>query len=265
MLNFGEYSKYYDLLYADKDYEREADYLYDLIREQAPYAAGLLELGCGTARHALHLSAKGLAVTGVEKSETMLAMARANLERAPGHRVSLRQGDLLEYRDEKRYDCVVSVFHVLSYQTSESMIRRFFRTAADHLNPEGLLLFDFWYGPAVLTQRPETRVKRCENDHMQVVRIAEPDLDLARDTVCVQYQVFCKNQPQGELQEFSENHLMRYFFLPQLSQLVEAAGLRCLEFRAWLSDTPPSADSWGVVCIAKKTDPTGSNESVSKH
>ena len=52
MSQFGLYSKYYNLLYADKDYAGEARYVDSIIRRHTPRAATMLELGCGTGRYA---------------------------------------------------------------------------------------------------------------------------------------------------------------------------------------------------------------------
>ena len=82
---FGAYSKYYDLLYQDKDYAGEADYVYSLLTKYANTPRTVLELGCGTGKHAEQLAEKGLIVDGVELSETMLESAQ---QRA--HRLSKR-------------------------------------------------------------------------------------------------------------------------------------------------------------------------------
>ena len=47
-------------------------------------------------------------------------------------------------------------------------------TAAKHLKPNGVFIFDFWYGPGVLTDPPVVRLKRLENEEIEVLRIAEP-------------------------------------------------------------------------------------------
>ena len=48
---FKDYSNYYDLLYSDKDYEAEADYIDHLIQKNNPGAKTILNLGCGTGKH----------------------------------------------------------------------------------------------------------------------------------------------------------------------------------------------------------------------
>ena len=54
---FQGYSQYYDLLYRDKDYEREAAYIDALLRRHGVLGKNILELGSGTGRHARRLSA----------------------------------------------------------------------------------------------------------------------------------------------------------------------------------------------------------------
>ncbi len=77
MATFGNYSRYYNLLYKDKDYRGEAGFIHDLIRKYSPEAKTILDLGCGTGRHDLLLAKKGYAITGVDMSEEMLLIARS--------------------------------------------------------------------------------------------------------------------------------------------------------------------------------------------
>lgn len=77
MTTFGNYSRYYNLLYKDKDYKGEAGFIYDLIQKYSPGAKSILDLGCGTGRHDLLLAEKGYAITGVDMSEEMLLIARS--------------------------------------------------------------------------------------------------------------------------------------------------------------------------------------------
>jgi len=48
---FERYAAYYDLLYRDKDYAAEVDYVLHTLHEAAPQIKAVLELGCGTGRH----------------------------------------------------------------------------------------------------------------------------------------------------------------------------------------------------------------------
>jgi cyclopropane fatty-acyl-phospholipid synthase-like methyltransferase len=73
---FQRYSHYYDLLYRDKDYAAEVDYVARTLSSVAPNVRRLLEFGSGTGRHGRLLAALGFDVVGIECSETMVAEAR---------------------------------------------------------------------------------------------------------------------------------------------------------------------------------------------
>ena len=81
MSNFEKYAAFYDLLYRDKDYAAEADYVARRIRSILPEARSLLEFGSGTGRHGRLLAAMGFDVHGIERSREMVSVARA----ADGH------------------------------------------------------------------------------------------------------------------------------------------------------------------------------------
>ena len=68
---FGENdSKYYDLFYADKDYTAEAAFVRDIVQRHKPGARSMLDLGCGSARHAVEFARAGLMVTGSSAAAT---------------------------------------------------------------------------------------------------------------------------------------------------------------------------------------------------
>jgi len=216
---FDAYARYYDLLYRDKDYAGESDYVAAHIRKQAPQAKRILELGCGTGAHAEHLARMGYTVHGVDMSEAMLAraeMRKAALPPDVAERLSFAHGDVRSVRTGKTYDAVISLFHVMSYQTTNNDLEAAFDTAAAHLQSGGMFMFDFWYGPAVLTQRPEVRIKRLEDDDIVVTRIAEPEMHVNENVVDVNYTVFIETKATGQVEQLHETHRMRYFFLPEL-------------------------------------------------
>ena len=253
---FAAYSRYYDLFYSDKDYVGETAYLQSLVTRFAPNSNTLLELGCGTGRHAVLLAEQGFHVTGVELSQTMLDQAKDRaadlLASSVAGSFEPREGDARTFRCAGKFDCVVSLFHVVSYQTANADVQQMFETAAVHLKPSGLFVFDVWYGPAVVTMRPAVRVKRLENETVHVMRIAEPALDMNQNRVDVNYTVLVTDKKSGSVEQLHEQHRMRYYFAPELEFIAESVGLQIVHSEEWMTGAPPTQDTWGVTFIARK-------------
>ena len=248
---FDAYARYYDLLYREKDYAAESRYVAAHLRRHAPQANRVLELGCGTGAHAEHLARTGYAVHGVDQSESMLARAAARKSGVPAEiaaRLSFERGDARSVRTGTSYDAVISLFHVMSYQATNADLQAAFATAAAHLCPGGLFLFDFWYAPAVLTQRPEVRVKRLTDGEIDVTRIAEPVMRVNENVVDVNYAVFIEVKATGKVEQVRETHRMRYLSLPELA-LLSADAFEERATHAWMSEAPPDAQSWAAFQI----------------
>jgi SAM-dependent methyltransferase len=255
MSNFRDYSSYYDLLYQDKDYRSEARYVAELIRQHLPAAIDLLELGCGTGMHAVLLTEAGYRVHGVDLSPEMLQRAlRRREQQAPQlqQRLHFAPGDVRTYRTDQQFDAVVSLFHVFSYQTTNADLAAAFRTAAVHLRAGGVLVCDYWYGPAVLTERPEVRVKRMHGDYIDVVRIAEPTIDHSRNVVDVHYDIRITRRATGSVEVVHESHPMRYLFVPELEMFALDAGLSLEASLAWMTTGSLHAGSWSGCSVFRK-------------
>lgn len=253
--SFGIYSQYYDLLYADKDYDGEVSYVLSLLNQHAQSkVTTLLELGCGTGIHATLMANHGLEVLGVDMSAEMLTEAntRASAQGYLQEKLSFQQGDARDFRANRRFDAVISLFHVLSYQSTEVDLQAMMKTVGSHLEPGGLFVFDFWYGPAVLWQRPAMRMKRLANEEIAVERLAEPVVLDAENVVDVNYSVSIRNLKTNAVEQIKETHRMRYLFLPEVDKLLSDNGFKRLRAEEWMTRRSPSVDSWGVCIVAAK-------------
>jgi SAM-dependent methyltransferase len=255
---FKDYSTYYDLLYKDKDYAGEVRFVHETIARHRSDARTVLNLGCGTGSHDLPLSGHGYTVTGVDMSPEMIAIARskqgAGVSRgtaasqgsgalkgaaasgaaassgradstgsASGH-ADFEVGDARTFRAGKKFDVVISLFHVMSYQVTNADLNAAFATAATHLDSGGIFVFDCWYGPGVLTDPPVVRHKILENDQLRIHRIARPQLHPDDNYVDVNYTILVNNKKQSSFYEIEETHKMRYLFRPEVDLLSESHG-----------------------------------------
>ncbi len=250
---FGNYARYYDLLYRDKDYVGEAKFIHNLIQSHAPESQNILELGCGTGNHASLLVQEGYVVHGVDVSYEMLQIANQRITQSPqslASKLTFTHGDIRQVRLNQKFDVVISLFHVISYQTTNEDLLAAFATAKDHLKEGGIFVFDVWYGPAVLTDPPAVRVKRLENELIQITRIAEPVIYPNKNCVDVNYQIFIKDNDSGTVDELRETHTMRYLFQPELNFYLNQVKLSLIERGEWLTSKTTGFNTWGVYFIA---------------
>lgn len=246
MSQFDLYSKYYDLLYRDKNYAQEADYVMRLIRKNNPAAKSVLNIGCGTGGHdGLFLKA-GYALTGVDLSDTMLESARLKNPTAEYY-----LGDARACRLAQKFDAVISLFHVMSYQCSNTNLADAFETAHYHCKPGGFFIFDCWYGPAVLTDRPVVRIKRMSDETIDVIRLAEPAMKPNDNVVQVCYEVHITDKKNGGVQKISEIHPMRYLFKPEIEAFLNQAGFNLVHSEEWLTGKMLGFDTWSALFVAK--------------
>jgi SAM-dependent methyltransferase len=251
---FDCYARYYDLLYKDKDYAGEAQHVHEIIQRNSPGTKSILELGCGTCGHAVHLASKGYTIHGVDRSREMLDRADNRLKQMPhtiASDVTLSQGDIRAVRLDRRFDAVIALFHVVSYLPANDDIKATFDTAKAHLKNRGIFAFDCWYGPAVLTDRPSARVKRMEDERLSVVRVAEPVIHANRNLVEVSYQVFVKDKASGKTDILQETHVMRYLFKPEVELLLGNAGFQTVECFEWMTGREPGFDTWSVCFVGR--------------
>jgi SAM-dependent methyltransferase len=248
MTVFNHYAHYYDLLYKDKKYLEEADYIEKLIKTYKSSSQTILELGSGTGLHAALLAEKNYLVHGIDQSKDMIE--RALIRKSS--KLSFSQADIRDYRSDEKYDVVISIFHVMSYQTMNEDLLAAFKTAQTHLKSGGIFIFDCWYGPTVLTDLPVVRIKRMEDDMISVVRIAEPTLYPNQNCVDVNYTVWIKNKKTDGMKEIKETHKMRYLFQPEIEQMLALSGLSLINTQEWLSGNELSFNTWNGCFVAEK-------------
>lgn len=245
---FNAYSSYYNLIYKDKDYVAEVEYVYQLIKKYKPGSKDIVEFGSGTGKHALLFSQKGLNVLGIEPSTEMLRIAAQNANDS----LSFQNDSIGSFNGNNTYDVALALFHVISYVNLNEAVLQAFKNVHKHLNPGGLFIFDVWYSAAVLTQLPEKRTKTIENEAIKVIRNATPVNHWNRNIIDVIYDITVLEKGTGRTHNFLETHEMRHFSIPELDLLAKATGFEILKAEEFGTAKQPGTDTWGVCFVLRK-------------
>jgi SAM-dependent methyltransferase len=243
---FKDYAKYYDLLYKDKDYKSEADYICKLFERHGLRDGRVLDFGSGTGIHGNLIAKKGYEVTGVELSADMVAIS----DQTDGF--TCTQGDMTTAKVDGNFNAVISLFHVVSYLTADNAVNSFFQNSYEHLKDAGIFVFDVWYSPCVTANPPEIRIKRMENKDLKITRIAEPTIYNDKNIVDVHFSIFSKFTSEAAWTKTEEVHPMRHFSSEEIINFAERVGFKFIANEEFGTGLDPSQDTWGVCFIFKK-------------
>lgn len=236
---FGSsYSHLYDDLNTGKDYAKESEFVVDVsVGSSRAKVSSLLDLGCGTGRHLEQLKVLFDEVVGVDRSGDMLEIAKSRL---PG--VRLVNEDASEVRLGRTFDVVTALFDVLSYQTSNTDVIRFFTTIREHLAPNGVAVVDFWHLAGLIADPPTTRVKRGVMGRSEYLRVSVPEVDWTTATTAVSITTLIWEN--NRVEALTEEHDMRAFLVPELASLATLAGLLVNSSGGWLRSGPEGLSDW---------------------
>lgn len=249
---YGEtYANQYDELYAGKDYAGECDLIEQVFnRFGSGKIRSVVDWGCGTGNHSIPLAKRGYSVTGVDRSAEMLRLAR---RKSTENDLSVNwiEGDIRAGEAAGLFDAGLFMFAVLGYLSSNEDVMAAFRNARRHLRQGGLLVFDVWYGPAVLAAKPSDRVKIIPIQDGELIRMATSTLDTRHHLSNVHYNSW--RLVGDRVAEHSEEvHTLRYFFPMELEALLEHAGFTLISLTAFPTlDVPADETTWNVLVVGK--------------
>lgn len=247
---FKDYAYYYNVFYEDKDYRMEAMQVDSLLKKYGRDVFRIMNYGCGTGRHDLALYELGYQCTGIDMSSLMIDIAKENAQERKID-IDFSVADIREFEPKEKYDGVVSLFHVMSYQNSNEDIMAAFRAARRALDKDGIFLFDVWYGPGVLSDKPAVRVKEIEDERNKLVRIARPVMHDKENVVDVCYEVLVIEKATGITKVINETHHMRYFFKPELDFFLRETGFELIDNLDGKTLGQTDYDSWTSYFVAR--------------
>jgi len=244
---FGDYGKYYDLLYQDKDYQAECDIIVGLLKRYSPnQVSSVLDAACGTGGHAIPLATREYQVTGFDASEAMIHRAREKSRLVPFHIMDLRS-----FSVPGEFDACICMFAAMNYLTETADIHKALVNIRRHLKQGSLLIFDFWNGLAVLRILPETRVKSASGGGRKVIRFVEPELD-AEHHLCRSHYHLIVIQNGTVVDEVTETHAVRYFFPQEIIHHLDDAGFDTLHLSPFPDlDGRLDETAWNAIVVAK--------------
>ncbi len=226
---------------TDGQIKREADFIEDSLG--VAQGAMVLDLACGTGRHAIELSRRGYNVVGFDLSLAMLARAADEAEERAAQ-LNFVQGDMREMTFEEMFDgiyCWSTSFGFFEEEKNANVISRVHRA----LKKGGQFLLDVVNRDYVARQSPS--LVWFEGDG--AICMDEMQIDWITSRMKIKRTMMIDDGRSREI-EFS----MRLYALHELGKLLHDAGFRVAEVSGRVA-TPGvffGADSPRTIILAEK-------------
>ena len=232
----GLHARHYDLIYAGKPYAEEARFVHSLLGGRP---GRLLDVACGSGRHAREFAALGWEVTGVDYSADLLELA----EGLEVHQQDMRQLEI----PGPPFDAVTCLFDSIGYpQDNDGVV-----AALDGMRRHGgRVAVEFLHAPALLAHADPVRVRRFElPDGGELLRVSETEIDATAMTMHVSYDVVELRADGGYARE-RERQSNRFFAVAEMQALMRLAGLRVERFVPAYEDGAIGPETFHVIAVA---------------
>jgi SAM-dependent methyltransferase len=242
----GPHAAHYDLIYADKPYAGEARFIDGLL----PKRGTLLDVACGTGRHAIEFAGLGYDVTGIDYSAELLERARENAAQA-GVEIQFLLQDMRTLDLGERFDVVTCLFDSIGYPLTDEGIVGALTRIHEHLEPDGTLAVEFLHAPMLRLASP-VKVGRWDTpDGRKLLRISETELDLPRRVMTVSYELLELDPNTCGYRTFTECQANRFFSPEEMRELLAAADLEVTRFAPAYAEGEVTAETWHVLALAR--------------
>lgn len=251
-------AKYYDDAYAVKPDLVDLPFYVDLARE---IGGPMLEMGCGTGRVLLPIARAGVEIHGLDNAPAMLTILRARIQDEIAevrNKITLHEGDIRQFCGQQKYRLVTIPFRPMQHMYTLADQLAALKTAAFHLDKNGLLAFDVFFPKFQLMDSGigeevfelEWQVK----SHLGriVRRYFRKDLVDKINQVFSFTFIFRTYNNDVLVSEESEALKLSYYAYPQLKALFELAGLQSVEEYGSFSKAPLNNDAKEMIFLLRK-------------
>jgi SAM-dependent methyltransferase len=233
--------QYYDVIYGDKDYDKDIETFAALAGVSTVAGKKVIEIGAGTGNHTFRLALKVGELVSVEIDTDFAEVLRSKLADGTQRNVSIFDCPI-EALPEMGFDAAVAFFHVLNYIGQEHM-ESFLGGLAKRLKPGAHFIADVWNGAAAMLDPPREEVRRKTIGTTHVVQRIQPSIDIVRRTVTLNYEIDIGTE--GQMNKLTERIQLYLWHREELERALHQAGFSDVTFWDYrLYPVHARAESW---------------------
>jgi len=221
----------------------------DFIESEISYnkSKSILDIGCGTGRHAIELAKRGYTVTGIDLSEAQIRKAQENSVK---ERVDVRffAADARYLTFEKEFDLVIMICEgAFPLMETDEMNYAILKNASNALNKEGTFIFTTLNGLFPLFHS----VKDFINQHYDVEVSRKNSFDLMTFRDHSEYRFV---DDAGSSKAIKSNE--RYYVPSEITWLLRSLGFKSIDILGadmgdWRRNKSLTTEHYEMLIIAK--------------
>ncbi len=251
MEQYGEFvAKYCDVVYEKvRDTQREIRFLNWVFQELADVEVReILDVACGTGRHAIPLSKKGYTVTGGDRSQAMLAVLEEKVRRA-NIEIPVIKCDMKDIEFREEFDAIICMYTSFNYLLTDQDIEKALVAFYRALRPGGIVILDLMNPIFYIGKFREITVEHHQEGQMCIQRTFKHTLDEVRS---LWYQdEFVVSDDGNSVSTCREIHTMRMLTYPEISHFIRDAqfvDIKCYGNFTDLVEAEDKAERLILVC-----------------
>ncbi len=245
-MSYSSFAAVYDSLTFNVDYEKRADYITEILKQNNITDGLLLDLACGTGSLSVEFARRGYEVIATDASADMLMEAQ-NKAYSEGHNIMFLCQRMEETDLYGTVGAVVCSLDSINHLSSYEEVERTFNTLKNFVDDGGIMIFD------VNTLYKHQKVLGNNTfvyDEKDVYCVWQNKLYTDDKTVGINLDFFVKDG--ANYQRFNENFKEIAFGDDEITSAVEKAGFRVLNRYADFTFDPPTEDTERVYYVIRR-------------
>jgi len=213
---YKKYAKFYDKIYSKKDYEKEAEFIENIIKKHKINGKTILDVACGTGSHDFFLTKKSYSITGVDINESMLKIARKKVKNA-----RFIKGNMHNFKSSKKFDILLCLFTVMNYNKNEKELLATLKNFNSLLKKPGIAIFDFGFVKGKIKE--ETFMDVFSEKNLEIARISRAFPEEG-NILNIKFLMLIKDK--GRVDFSLDEHKVRAFSIKEVKEAMRNAGFR---------------------------------------
>ncbi len=241
---YNEFANIYDeLIYEDIDYDKVAEKIIEICRENNVKFDDYLDLACGTGNVAVKVCKEFKNSFAVDLSDEMLNVAFEKFKENKVRAKIICQ-DMCELDLNHKFDLISCVLDSTNYVTEDDDLRSYLSKVYEHLKDDGLFIFDInsYYklskilGDNIYTYSSEDIFYTWENAF--------------EDDILNMFLTFFVKKDSGLYERFEEEHIERAYTENMIEKILSECGFKLIGKFDGYSSNKVNEESERILYIA---------------